>query len=79
MFRVREYKEEGFSLIELVVVVAVLGVLSAILIPSFNCFQKKSKATAALAAMRQIQTACISNKTRKRIKCICSNCVISNH
>ena len=28
--------EEGFSLIELVVVVAVLAVLSAIAIPSFN-------------------------------------------
>ena len=62
MFRVREYKEEGFSLIELVVVVAVLGVLSAILIPSFNCFQRKSKATAALAAIRQIQSECLTKQ-----------------
>ena len=52
-------KEEGFSLIELVVVVSVLGVLSAITIPSFFCIQKKSKASSALAAMRQIQKECV--------------------
>ena len=52
-------KEEGFSLIELVVVVSVLSVLSAITIPSFFCIQKKSKASTALAAMRQIQKECV--------------------
>ncbi len=55
--------EEGFSLIELVVVVSVLGVLSAIAIPSFNCFQRKAQATAALAAIKQIQTECAINKS----------------
>ena len=55
--------EEGFSLIELVVVVSVLAVLSAIAIPTFNCFQRKAQATAALAAMKQIQTECEINKT----------------
>ena len=54
--------EEGFSLIELVVVVSVLSVLSAIAIPTFNCFQRKAQATAALAAMKQIQTECAINK-----------------
>ena len=46
---------EGFSLIELVVVVAVLAVLAAIAIPTFDCFPKRAKATAAL---KQIQTEC---------------------
>ena len=50
--------EEGFSLIELVVVVGVLAVLSAIAIPSFICFPKRARATAALAALRQIKTEC---------------------
>ena len=54
--------EEGFSLIELVVVVSVLAVLSAIAIPSFTCFQRKAQATAALAAMKQIQIECEINK-----------------
>ena len=49
-------------MIELVLVVAVLGVLSAIAIPSFNCFQRKSRASAALAAIRQIQAECLVNK-----------------
>lgn len=54
--------EEGFSLIELVVVVSVLSVLSAIAIPKFNCFQRTSQATAALAALKQIQTECSIQK-----------------
>ena len=53
--------EEGFSLIELVVVVAVLSALSAIAIPQFNCIQRKAKASTALAAMRQIQKECAVN------------------
>jgi len=59
---IRESNEEGCSLIELVVVVAVLGILSTFAIPSFNCFQRKSKANAALAAIRQIQVECLVNK-----------------
>jgi len=40
-------KKDGFSLIELVVVVAVLAILSAIAIPSFTDIRKKSMITAA--------------------------------
>ena len=53
----RENKD-GFSLIELVVVVSVLAVLSAITIPSFICIVKKARATAALSTLRQIQSEC---------------------
>ena len=55
-------REEGFSLIELVVVVSVLFVLSAIAVPSFFCIQKKSKASTALTAMRQLQKECMVNR-----------------
>ena len=58
-------EEEGFSLIELVVVVSVLSVLSAIAIPSFTCFQRKAQASTALAAIKQIQTECEINKADK--------------
>ena len=54
----RKEGSEGFSLIELVVVVAVLAVLSAIAIPTFTCFPKKARATAALAVMKEIQKEC---------------------
>ena len=59
-------KEKGFSLIELVVVVSVLSVLSAIAIPAFNCFTNKAKATAALAALKQIQKECMENSVSGR-------------
>ena len=55
--------EEGFSLIELVVVVSVLAVLSAIALPTFMCTTREAKATTALAALKQIQTECTVKKT----------------
>ena len=58
---------KGFSLIDLGVVVGVLAVLSAIAIPAFICFPKRARATAALAALRQIKTECAlkgGSKTR---------------
>ena len=57
-FSLHKKKDRGFSLIELVVVVGVLAVLSAIALPSFICFPKRARATAALAALRQIKTEC---------------------
>ena len=38
--------EEGFSLVELVVVIAVLAILSAVAIPAFNNVQNNAKASA---------------------------------
>ena len=54
-------KEQGFSLIELVVVVAVLSILSSIAIPSFKCLANKAKATSALTALKQIKKECMEN------------------
>ncbi len=48
-------------------VVSVLAVLSAIAVPTFSCFQRRTKATAALAAMKQIQSECEINKADKSI------------
>ena len=51
-------ENQGFALIELVIVISVLAILSAISVPAFSCFINKAKATAALAALRQINTEC---------------------
>ena len=57
-----EKYNEGFSLIELVLVIGVLVILNAISIPSFFCFPKIAKATSALAALREIKTECALKK-----------------
>ena len=43
--------EEGFSLVELVVVIAVLAILSAVAIPAFNGVQANAKASAVQNGM----------------------------
>lgn len=51
---------KGFSLIELIVVIAILGILALILVPRFGGFTDDAKAEADKAAARTIQTAVVS-------------------
>ena len=50
--------EEGFSLIELVVVVAVLAILSAVAIPQFTNISSKARAAAASNTVATIAKEC---------------------
>jgi prepilin-type N-terminal cleavage/methylation domain-containing protein len=49
-------KKAGFTLIELMIVVAILGLLAAIAIPSFNIYIRKSRAAEATGQLRGIFT-----------------------
>lgn len=50
-------KKNGFTLIELIITLTIIGVLSAILIPSFGKIQTSAKETAAKANTHALQMA----------------------
>ena len=58
-------KQEGFTLIELMIVVAIIGILAAIAIPNFLQYQLKSRQSEAKVNLNAVKTSEIAFQAEK--------------
>ncbi len=60
--------KKGFTLIELVIVLAILGILVAIIVPSWSYFVRRSRERTANAKAKMVFNACQTEVTRISMK-----------
>lgn len=69
-----KYLEQGFTLIELMIVVVIVGILAAVALPAYNDSIRKSKRSEALTALAEGAQRLEINFTEKGTYCVDSSC-----
>ena len=52
----QKLNQKGFTLIELMIVIAIIGILAAIAIPQFASYRRKAYNSAALSDLKTVKT-----------------------
>ena len=64
--------QKGFTLIELMIVVAIIGILAAIAIPAYQSYTAKSQATEAVSLLGGLKTAIVDVSGTNGLQKACS-------
>lgn len=71
--------QKGFTLIELMIVVAIIGILAAIAIPAYQSYTAKSQATEAITLLGGLKTAIVDVAGTSGLKTACSSAAAEDY